>query len=292
MEKTKVFVVILFLVSVNGFSQKIKFSLSYDIISIGKVKYIKLLCIIPRDIENTQKVTQITYSIQPKRVFVKKGYSYAEFLILNPEVITQINIDVSMKLYQKDFSYVRKSKFRTKETILGFLKKEKYIDSNKKNIKEKAAELKSTDTLTTLQNIYYFVKQHIKYKYHSYSIGANKALKTKTGDCTEYSDLFVALCRANNIPARTVYGYVSKYGKLAKHTWVEVFINKYGWVRFEPTPGNSSNFYVMIQDYLQLSELRHDPILKDYNYIYWEYQSELGAKVILQDNFSLIKQKD
>src|SRR5690606_11636573 len=35
--------------------------------------------------------------------------------------------------------------------------------------------------------------------------GAIKALHDKTGDCEELSSLFIALCRAQKIPARTVW---------------------------------------------------------------------------------------
>ena len=40
--------------------------------------------------------------------------------------------------------------------------------------------------------------------------GALYALKTKEGDCTEFMHLFVALCRANKIPARCIGGYVQR----------------------------------------------------------------------------------
>jgi transglutaminase-like putative cysteine protease len=55
--------------------------------------------------------------------------------------------------------------------------------------------------------------------------GALACLKTRRGDCTEQTALFVALCRAAGIPARGLGGYVcDKDGVLkadAYHNWAE-----------------------------------------------------------------------
>ena len=57
--------------------------------------------------------------------------------------------------------------------------------------------------------------------------GALYALKHHTGDCTEFMYLFVALCRANKIPARCMGGYVCSEDRRLKpgdyHNWAECY---------------------------------------------------------------------
>jgi hypothetical protein len=51
---------------------------------------------------------------------------------------------------------------------------------------------------------YDWVREHVKYQPGDIK-GALAALKDETGDCEELASLFIALCRAGEIPARTVW---------------------------------------------------------------------------------------
>jgi hypothetical protein len=55
-----------------------------------------------------------------------------------------------------------------------------------------------------VEAIYDWVRENVKYENGEIK-GAIKALNDKTGDCEELSSLFIALCRAQKIPARTVW---------------------------------------------------------------------------------------
>jgi hypothetical protein len=52
--------------------------------------------------------------------------------------------------------------------------------------------------------IYDWVQKHVKYQNGPLK-GAAAALRDGTGDCEELTSLFIAICRAANIPARTVW---------------------------------------------------------------------------------------
>jgi len=75
--------------------------------------------------------------------------------------------------------------------------------------------------------------------------GALKALQNPTNAvCLEYSDLMVALLRAQGIPARMPVGYAytgdlkaSKEVADSLHSWVEAYIPNVGWVNVDPTWG-------------------------------------------------------
>jgi transglutaminase-like putative cysteine protease len=75
-------------------------------------------------------------------------------------------------------------------------------------------------------------------------------MRTKVGFCQQFATTMVMLLRAAQIPSRYVTGYLpgqpqadGSYvvGGDAAHAWVEVLFPSYGWVRFDPTPGNASN---------------------------------------------------
>ena len=69
--------------------------------------------------------------------------------------------------------------------------------------------------------------------------------ETRYGFCSHYASAFVYLMRVANIPARVVTGYqggeFNKVGNFLEikqadaHAWAEVWLDKQGWVRFDPT---------------------------------------------------------
>ncbi|MFO0819622.1 MAG: transglutaminase-like domain-containing protein [Pirellulales bacterium] len=60
------------------------------------------------------------------------------------------------------------------------------------------------DAWTKVETIYDWVREHVEY-FEGPIKGALAAYKDKQGDCEELTSLFIALCRANKIPARTVW---------------------------------------------------------------------------------------
>lgn len=64
---------------------------------------------------------------------------------------------------------------------------------------------------------------------------ALQVLKSRTGDCNEHTQLFVALARAVGIPSRIAAGLAYVDGKFYYHAWPEILLN--GWVPVDPTFG-------------------------------------------------------
>ena len=98
---------------------------------------------------------------------------------------------------------------------------------------KKANELSDSDQLVTVQNIYEWVLSHITASgYRGAEHGALYTLSEKRGDCTEFADLFTALCRAAGIPVRRVSGYVCNESRKVDpheyHDWAE-FYNEGRW---------------------------------------------------------------
>jgi len=64
---------------------------------------------------------------------------------------------------------------------------------------------------------------------------ATQVLESRSGDCNEHTQLFIALSRAAGVPARSAAGLAHVGGKFYYHAWPEVFVGK--WVAVDPTFG-------------------------------------------------------
>jgi transglutaminase/protease-like cytokinesis protein 3 len=111
-----------------------------------------------------------------------------------------------------------------------YLMPEVHIESAHLDIINLAKKLKASTPLDTARNIYNWVSSNIKYTgYIKNSRGALYALKHKKGDCTEFMSLFIALCRANNIPARGIGGYTCTGDCILTpgtyHNWAQVYVD-------------------------------------------------------------------
>lgn len=111
-----------------------------------------------------------------------------------------------------------------------FLGPEKYIESNAPEVRRLARQLKAATPVKTAEKIFNWVAGNVRYAgYLSNDRGALYALRYKKGDCTEFMYLFAALCRANNIPARCVEGYICPEDRILKpgdyHDWAEFYLD-------------------------------------------------------------------
>ena len=60
-------------------------------------------------------------------------------------------------------------------------------------------------------------------------------LRSRSGDCNEHAQLFVALARVAGVPARVAAGLAYLDGKFYYHAWPEIWLER--WVAIDPTFG-------------------------------------------------------
>ena len=86
------------------------------------------------------------------------------------------------------------------------LGKSPYIEVRHPEIRNLAKELydDSLPIWNRIEKMYDYVRDNVKYE-NGQLKGALAALRDGNGDCEELTSLFIALCRANGIPARTVW---------------------------------------------------------------------------------------
>jgi len=133
--------------------------------------------------------------------------------------------------------------------------------------------------------IYDFVVDRLTYEAQPEERGALWALQNGRGDCSEYSYLFVALCRAVGIPSRVVTGFAfTSYSESLSngHMWAEYYLENYGWV---PTDLSWNLFDEM--DSRHFASLRGQCKIAEqasYTNYYFTYNddAQLGSQQILQ----------
>jgi hypothetical protein len=66
-----------------------------------------------------------------------------------------------------------------------------------------------------------------------------EVLDLKKGVCQDFTHLFCAIAKENNVPARYVSGYLNQgngyFGDSQMHAWAEAYVPFVGWMAFDPT---------------------------------------------------------
>ena len=272
-------------------SLTIEYELSYDFSVPGRTQNLEFVIVVPRTIPGRQNILSTSYSPTPSRVFDENGNRYAAFVFNNPGKKEKVTISVKAELFRYDLLTARKNRGPglTSGVQAGaeadepgdYLAHEKYIEKDHQQVRQIADGINGETDINLVKGIYDYVLDNMEYSVLGRKDwGAVKALELGKGDCTEYSDLFVALCRAKGIPARVASGYAVGFSpNSSRHNWAEVYLHDYGWVPFDPTAGDVEN--VMVRGnafsnlrpvYIYLSHLRSDPVLRNYNfaaYTYW-----------------------
>jgi len=95
------------------------------------------------------------------------------------------------------------------------------------------------------RKIYAFVHEKMHYEMVGGWDVAPKVLKRGSGSCSEYSFVFIAMCRAAGLPARYVGALVIRRDDASYddvfHRWVEVYLPPYGWVPVDPSRGDKKS---------------------------------------------------
>jgi hypothetical protein len=93
-----------------------------------------------------------------------------------------------------------------------------------------------------------WVNAHMKFNPGIVMAPSSEAIRDLEGTCVSYATVLTTLCRATDVPARYLMGYVYFDGMWGGHAWVEVYIND-SWIPVDaaaPSPGgiaDAARFY-------------------------------------------------
>ncbi|MGN0004421.1 MAG: transglutaminase family protein [Candidatus Gastranaerophilaceae bacterium] len=229
-------------------NEKFKFSISRTIKFSGNMTDVDFSFEVPSDIVNRQKIYELNVIPKPSKIVRSGDRTIAHIFLKNPPKNFTFTINGIASVNTYNLAQAERTNKNFDEVLSGYerekyLRSEDRINSQNELIRTAAAKIPNSQTeADTVKNIFDFVVSHMKYNIKDANDvkGSVQALQTGTGICEEFADLFVALCRAKGIPARTVAGcdlpfvnYSLAYNN--GHKWCEVYFDNYGWVLFDPT---------------------------------------------------------
>jgi transglutaminase-like putative cysteine protease len=106
------------------------------------------------------------------------------------------------------------------------------------------AERQDFDLIETLNDMNRTINRDFSYRRGATTLASNAfdVYVARAGVCQDFANLFIALCRLLDVPARYRVGYVYTANTFANpeqgdesHAWVEVYVPQVGWRGFDPT---------------------------------------------------------
>lgn len=194
--------------------------------------------------------------------------------------------------------------------IKKFTKSEKFIDSDSNKIIDAANTITAgeEDPFKKAELLYNFVIKQLDYDYErmeekSFKISnASDILNWDKGVCTDYSLLYVSLCRAAGIPCKFIVGLSlhsisSEYNGVSSmsHAWNEIKIPGYGWVPVDATseiPFAGANFNLNLKTFEGTGSLYQSTKIDGYpaNALgYFYYYPDAGSipEILIENIFSV-----
>ncbi len=212
---------------------------------------------------NYQDVFISAIDPQPKSIRIDDdGNWIAEYRLLPGE-----NKEIIAKGTAELFLYPKKEPHSEKE-LAKYLVEQPHWEISAAQIKQKTKELKTPSA------IYQYVVKTLSYDLtrvtdNKLRLGALGSLQNPSSAvCLEFTDLFIALARANGIPARAVEGYANTKNSKERplslvrdilHAWPEYYDRELQtWIMVDPTWGNTTGGV----DYFSILDFNHFAFIK------------------------------
>lgn len=203
---------------------------------------------IPMSIDAIQSVVSINSSHKNKLVKEDGGEQSVHFSIDNISPYASKVIDLTLVV-----NINNRPKYE-RINAASYLATEKYIEFDSPAVKALAAQVKGASPEETARNIYEWLVNNVtSSSYTADSKGAQYLIEKRSGDCTELMYAFVALARANGMPARGVNGFwVPRESTIINaadyHDWAEFYDGK-RWVLVDSSKNNfdkNSEQYILL----------------------------------------------
>ncbi|MCP4406578.1 MAG: hypothetical protein GY807_02230 [Gammaproteobacteria bacterium] len=137
----------------------------------------------------------------------------------------------------------------------------------------------ATNPYWIAHNVHDFVANRLTYFNDHQWDDAETVYLQQHGSCSEYTFLFIALCRANGVPARYVGGTRQRqdgiYVDTVFHRWAEVYLPPYGWVPIDVTHDDIEGGLPVYTYFGAITDERFAVAINggDSEYLGWNYHS-------------------
>ncbi len=217
----------------------------------GKIKSLNVNIALPENRVNQTIIGDYKYNIKPNKILTDKwGQKTAlfQFQDIKPGEKTEIQVTTVFNSYNVRY-FIYPEKVGALNDIPNDIKEKYLVDNEKYQINSKVIKETIEKVVGDEKNPYWIMR-----KIHQYLIGhlhyvmdgawdtAPTVITNGHGSCSEYTFVFIALCKAAGLPTRYV-GSTWDRKELAYmddmyHRWVEVYLPNYGWIPTDPTHGD------------------------------------------------------
>ncbi|MGC9331440.1 MAG: transglutaminase domain-containing protein [Bacteroidales bacterium] len=112
-----------------------------------------------------------------------------------------------------------------------------------KGVKEAVGDEKNPYKIA--RKIYQYVMDNMYYEMSGGWNNAPVVLERGNGSCSEYTFVYIAMCRAAGLPARYVGSVVVRGDDTSMddvyHRWAEIYLPNYGWIPVDPSGGDQDS---------------------------------------------------
>lgn len=230
-------------------------TLTHDVINFGPgtVTNLDVYLALPKN-RSTQEILAIEYPQAPGQQLTDRwGQEVACFkkTVMKPGERSITRMQVKAKLYDVMY-HLFPEKAGSLKQIPADIRSRFLVDDDKYRLMNpviqnavKEAVGGTDNPYWIARNIYDYLRTKLFYKRIGGWDIAPTVLQRGSGSCSEYTFVYIAMCRAAGIPARYA-GSVVVRGEDASfdfvyHRWVEVFLPGYGWVPVDPSGGDQES---------------------------------------------------
>lgn len=230
---------------------KVIFRHSVKCFGPGKIKTLDVNIALADSRDNQEILEEIKFNIPPSDILTDKwGQKTALFSFKDVKPGESKDIKVETVFKTSDVRYFIYPEYVGSLSDIPPDIKDKYLaDDEKYQVNSEIIKKTLNDATGDETNPYWIMR-----KIHQYVIGhlhylmdgmwdtAPTVISNTHGSCSEYSFVFIALCKAAGLPTRYVGSTWIKKDEASTdevyHRWVEVYLPNYGWIPTDPTHGD------------------------------------------------------
>ncbi len=230
---------------------KVTFNHNVTCYGPGKIKTLDVNIALPENRDNQTILGEINYNIQPNEILTDiwgQKTALFQFKDIKPGEKTEIQVTTVFESYNVRY-FIYPENVGSIEDIPKDINEKYLFDDEKYQINSKVIQETIKQVIGNEKNPYWIMRN-----IHQYLIGhlhylmdgawdtAPTVITNKHGSCSEYSFVFIALCKAAGLPTRYVGSTWDRkelaYMDDVYHRWVEVYLPNYGWIPTDPTHGD------------------------------------------------------
>jgi len=217
----------------------------------GELKELNVYIAVPDELPGQAFLSEVDFSPEPTAILHDRWQQpVAHFQMFDLPLAErkQVKMDLDVELAAVRH-FVFPHRVGTLSDIPKDIRKAYLVDEDKYRMYDPLIQKAVQQAVGDESNPYWMMRNihpHIRERLHYELAGgwnvAPRVLERGNGSCSEYTFVFISMCRAAGIPARYVGSVVIRGDEASTddvfHRWSQVYLPKYGWVHVDPQGGD------------------------------------------------------